>query len=255
MRCQFAPPGAALRSSRSVAIEKSWRIFVHFVTGSLMHPATTSDVITWTQGFDFLILDLGTGDGRFVRDWARTFPQMAIIGVDLCAANVRNVSRGAGGNARFLIADACALSEEIFARADLVNIAFPWGLLLRHILAGNNSLVTRIVAASKPGAMLKIVINADSARSCGLGMSQAQNRILNALSVSGAANPLVTSLERDDLKALPSTWAKRLAFGRNPHAVAISTCVSSGSMPTHGDPTRVGTLYHQSRSSHAASRG
>lgn len=131
-------------------------------------PTTVDAIVSWTQDYEYVALDLGTGDGRSVARRAQRSPRAAVIGVDLCAANMALSSRKASVNARFLVADAILLPTEMIEVADQVTIAFPWGSLLRDILGHGDTLVSRLVRTMRPGAKVEIVINADAAPSCGM---------------------------------------------------------------------------------------
>jgi hypothetical protein len=201
------------------------------------------------------VLDLGTGDGRFVVEQSRKAPKVAVIGVDLCGANFRQLSRKAGGNARFLVADACALPEEMYAVADHINIAFPWGRLLREILDAEGAFLSRLVHTMHPRSTLSILFNADAAHSCDVALPDAQARILSAIAARCGNRPVVTTLDARRLRSWPSTWAKRLAFGRNPHAVAITTCAPAEPMRSPDDLTRLSAHYHAGQYPVAVLRG
>jgi tRNA G46 methylase TrmB len=60
-------------------------------------------------GYEQIAFDIGTGDGRYVRDVARQSPASFIIGIDACRENLRATSRNAPANALFVIANALAL--------------------------------------------------------------------------------------------------------------------------------------------------
>jgi hypothetical protein len=175
---------------------------------------------------------------------SRKFPETAAIGVDLCAANLREASRKAGRNARFLAADACTLPEEVLALADHINIAFPWGRYLREILDAEGAFPSRLVHGMRPGSTLSILINAEASQSCDVELPDARAHIVRALAAGSDTRSMVTTLDAPELKSWPSTWARRLAFGRNPHAIAISTSVLSEPMRPIDDFTRIRTLYH-----------
>ncbi|RPJ36689.1 MAG: hypothetical protein EHM21_18860, partial [Chloroflexi bacterium] len=52
-------------------------------------------------GYREILIDLGTGDGRFVLHAARQDPAIFAIGVDACRENLRAASRTAPANALF----------------------------------------------------------------------------------------------------------------------------------------------------------
>ena len=87
-------------------------------------------------GYDDVLIDVGTGDGRYVLHVARTSPTWFALGVDACRDNLRKASRKAPPNALYLIANALALpKEEIGGMASKVTINFPWGSLLTELRA------------------------------------------------------------------------------------------------------------------------
>lgn len=220
---------------------------MQFEPGPAVDSATVYEVVTWTRNYEHVVLDLGTGDGRYVLERTRQSPPLAAIGIDLCGARFRVASRKASVNARFLVANACALPCQLLAAADHVNIAFPWGCLLRGMLADGGACLPRLLDSVRPGSTMTIVINADAASSCNVDLPEALTRILNAVSAAGCTRPLVTKLGAPELKSWPSTWAKRLAYGRNPYAIAIAASKSSATSRFSIDPVYRETLYHLAR--------
>ena len=98
-------------------------------------------------GYDDVLIDLGTGDGRYVLHVARTNPTWFAVGVDACRDNLRKASRKAPSNALYVIANALALpKEELDRMASKVTINFPWGILLTALLDGEPLLVEGLLA-------------------------------------------------------------------------------------------------------------
>lgn len=62
-------------------------------------------------------LDLGTGDGRFVRHLADQQPSTLMIGLDTCYASLRDAQHRAPANVVFLVAD--ALNMELISLPSL----------------------------------------------------------------------------------------------------------------------------------------
>src|SRR5829696_8986162 len=87
-------------------------------------------------GYQEVLLDIGAGDGRFVRQMAAECPARFAIGVDACRENLRANSRIAPANALYLIADARALPCALDQQATHITINFAWGSLLSGLLAG-----------------------------------------------------------------------------------------------------------------------
>ena len=121
---------------------------MHGIAGMHARELDAATVAAWAADYRETILDLGTGDGRFVRDLARRCPARAAIGVDTCRASLRHSSRGAPENALFVLADALALPGELHRLATGVTVNFPWGSLLLGLLEGHAGLRSAVRARS-----------------------------------------------------------------------------------------------------------
>jgi len=172
-----------------------------------------------------LWLDVGTGDGRFVRRAAEQSPETLIIGIDACYANLRAEARRAPANAAFIVADALALTPAISAalagRAARVTINFPWGSLLRGLLPEDRRLLAQLAAVMAPGATLEARLNGGALAEVGWELAVGTQAVRRGLGANGFAMQAPTPLGVDELRACPTTWARRLAFGRDPRAFLL----------------------------------
>jgi 16S rRNA (adenine(1408)-N(1))-methyltransferase len=168
-----------------------------------------------------VVVDIGTGDGRYVVHLARQHPASFVIGIDACREELRTASRTAPSNALFLIANVLALPPELRGLAERVTIHFPWGSLLDSLLAGDPALLDGLTGLLRPGATLTVLLNADALARHGCGLAEGGERARWALSAAGLAVGSAVWLDAAALRALPTTWAKRLAFGRDPRALAL----------------------------------
>ena len=174
-------------------------------------------------GYDDVLIDVGTGDGRYVLHVARTSPTWFAVGVDACRDNLRKVSRKAPSNALYVIANALALpKEELDGMASKVTINFPWGSLLTGLLNGEPVLLEGLLAISRPGATLEVRLNAGALAEAGYTLESGGARIRQALHEGGfeVAGDLLR-LDARQLRQCPTTWAKRLAYGRDPRAAFL----------------------------------
>lgn len=119
-----------------------------------------------------VVIDIGTGDGRFVSASARANPNKFFIGIDANAAPLEKISMKAtrkpakGGlpNALFVQAAIENLPEELNESADEIHIHFPWGSLLRAIVQGDENVLNSLRRISAPECLLEIVIGIDEER-------------------------------------------------------------------------------------------
>jgi predicted RNA methylase len=168
------------------------------------------------------LIDLGTGDGRFVRCMAEKYTEDFFIGIDACRENLRVNSQQKLPNALFIIASAQALPPELNGLASRVSINFPWGSLLESLLNNDIPLMNGLLAISRPQASLEIYLNGEALRTAGWTLEAGTNQIEGVLNALGWATKSCTCLEANDLRSFSSTWAKRLAFGRDPRAIHLS---------------------------------
>jgi len=119
-----------------------------------------------------VIVDLGTGDGHFVYESARSNPGRFYIGIDANPSALEKVSekihrkaaKGGLSNVLFLHASAEELPQELNGLADEIHIHFPWGSLLRSVALGEKELLSGLRRISSSGALLEVVIGIDPER-------------------------------------------------------------------------------------------
>lgn len=174
-------------------------------------------------GYHEVLLDVGTGDGRYVLAAARANPGLLAIGVDACRENLRDAARRAPRNSLFVVACASSLPAELRGLASRVTINFPWGSLRDGLLDGESALLEGLRAAMRPGARLEVRLNASALAEAGWELLPGGERVRDHLAWAGFAPRPARLLDAPALRALPTTWAKRLAFGRRPEAVAVES--------------------------------
>ena len=169
-------------------------------------------------------VDLGTGDGRFVLDAARAHPLHSVIGVDACRDNLREASRRAPENALFLIANALDLPAEFAGLASAITVNFPWGTLLTGLLDESEDapLWATLARLARSGATLHIRLNGGALAEAGWTLEAGAERARRLAGRAGFRMSAPHTLAADALRAFPTTWARRLAFGRDPRALALA---------------------------------
>jgi hypothetical protein len=167
-----------------------------------------------------VLLDLGAGDGRFVAQMARAHPDSLAIGIDTCRENLIERSRRAPENALFLVTNVLALPEELTRIATRLTINFPWGSLLTGLL-DDPAFCARLARLARPGAMLEVVVNGGALAEAGWELEAGVARIRSNLRAAGFALQAPLVWGSAELHAYPTTWARRLAFGRDPRAVFL----------------------------------
>lgn len=196
------------------------------VTGKHARMIDAATIAAWAADYQATHIDLGTGDGRFVQHLARACPERAVIGIDTCRDNLRATSRTAPANALFVVADALTLPAGLPVATHL-TINFPWGSLLRGLVEGDTGLLTGLVALGQSGASLRIWLNAAGLAEVGLSLEKGSEQVGSVLRRAGVEVGPPRFLGPGQLRDCPTTWAKRLAFGRDPRAVELRAMLDS----------------------------
>ena len=172
--------------------------------------------------YDNILLDLGTGDGRFVRCMAEQQKDRFFIGVDACRENLRANSLKKLPNTMFVIASAQALPLELNGLASHITINFPWGSLLESLLGNDPSLVNGLLSITRPCAKMDIHLNGEALATAAWTLEAGADQIERVLNDVGWKTKSRACMEAHTLRSIPTTWAKRLAYGRDPRAIRLS---------------------------------
>jgi 16S rRNA (adenine(1408)-N(1))-methyltransferase len=168
------------------------------------------------------VIDLGTGDGRYVTAVA-VDPDTFVVGIDASTAAMAESSRraarpaGRGGlpNALFVVAAAEALPAELCGLADVVTIHLPWGSLLRGALALDHEVAAGIARVVAPTGRVAILL-APAARDRLSSDVDVQGRLAEGLGGDWSRHGLELCEARpatdEEIAASRSTWARRLGL-------------------------------------------
>jgi 16S rRNA (adenine(1408)-N(1))-methyltransferase len=194
---------------------------VEYIRGKTSAEIDADELAAGLAGFSDVLIDIGTGDGRYVLHVARTRPTWFALGVDACRENLRESSRKASPNTLYVIANALTFPGELGGMASKVTINFPWGSLIMGLLDGEPMLLEGLHAIARPGAMLEIRLNAGALTEAGHTLESGGVRMRQALAEGGFDVHELVRLDARELRQCHTTWAKRLAYGRDPRAVCL----------------------------------
>ena len=177
-----------------------------------------------------VVVDIGTGDGRFVYRSARENPRKFYIGIDANAAALAKISMKAtrkpakGGLANVLFVQAAVenLPDELTGTADEIHVHFPWGSLLRAVTTGDESVLASLRRIAAADCLLEIVVGIDKERD----KSEIERLELPALTSRYLTEILIPKYEAAGFRALESgdlspaewsrmetSWARKLQTG------------------------------------------
>ena len=192
------------------------------VEGRRVTPITAAALFAAATEYPRTVLDIGTGDGRFVLAAAAARRDAYVVGVDANAAGMAESSRRAaraahrGGlpNARFVVAPAESLAAELPRFADEVHVHFPWGSLLRGLAAPEPAALRMLTGVARAGASVTILLSvAESDAAMGLEPldEAAVERMLHAYAEHGLTLLEARRADERDLVAAHTSWGKRLS--------------------------------------------
>jgi hypothetical protein len=195
---------------------------VETIRGRLSQEINLIELSERLADYKNITLDIGTGDGRFVRSMAEKYRDNFFIGIDACRENLRANSLKNLSNAMFVIASAQALPLELNGLASHVSINFPWGSLLESLLNNDTCLLNGLLVITRPYTELDIHLNGEALSTAGLMLEAGADQIENNLNASSWRTKSKSCMDTHTLRSIPTTWAKRLAFGRDPRAIRLS---------------------------------
>lgn len=185
-------------------------------------------------------VDLGAGTGSFAYKLAKANPRTLVLAADANADALREISRKAslkpakGGVpnllcARYALED--AVHGELNGFADALSVILPWGSLLAAVVkpeVGEGLSLLRSLL--KPGGRFEILFGYSEKTDPGPvkelslpSLTSARLRELVRLYAEAGLRAQATPVSLDELKAVPSEWAKKLAWsGKERPFVRIS---------------------------------
>ena len=174
-----------------------------------------------------VIIDIGTGDGRFVYQSARQNPNKFYIGIDPNVRPLEKISekihrkpaKGGAPNVLFIQAAVEDLPPELDGVADEVHVHFPWGSLLRVFATGDVDVLRSVRRICSRGAMMEVLLGLDPLRDHSeierLGLTEISLEFVDRILISRYARAGFEITERgvrpaSEWPEFNTSWAKRL---------------------------------------------
>jgi hypothetical protein len=208
-------------------------------------PLDADGLAALRAGYSTAAVDVGTGDGRFAYQLATADPQRLVLGIDALAEPMgeraatasRKPARGGRPNLVFAHAAVEALPTELHDVADEVYVQLPWGALLEGIVLARDDVLRGIAALCRAGARVAVTLNGEiwlestPARYEDLPVPSPEyvaNVVAPGFAAVGVAMESARYATAAEVKRLPTTWARRLAHGRDHPCFVQFEGVASG---------------------------
>jgi len=218
------------------------------IKGKKTFEVSRSELEKRIKGFEAVVVDIGTGDGKFVYRLAQAHPQWFCIGIDPVRTSLRDYStriyrkpsRGglAQANALYIIASVENLPPELNGLADRVYINFPWGSLLEAVVRADRKVLANLVRIVSAGGSIEVRINysifsepvpIEVKELPELTTDYLDHELAPAYAQAGISILDRRLVGKEELNEIATTWSKRLAYGREPGTVYVKMGVMKGS--------------------------
>ena len=209
------------------------------VRGRQVVEVTREELDALAGRYEGVTADVGTGDGRFAYAYARRHPERFVVGLDpsrerlreTSSRSLRKASRGGLPNVMFVWASVERPPAELAGRAGEVYVVLPWGALLRGVVQPRPEVLAGLRSLLAPGGQAHLVLGADAwshpvpveVRDLPEPtLERVEETLAPAYAAAGLRVEEARLLSPQEIAALPSSWARRLAHGRDsPRFVAI----------------------------------
>jgi len=178
--------------------------------------------------YDEVVIDIGTGDGRFIYKNALKFKDSFFVGIDPSDSQLREYSKKALRkklpNIMFVVGSLEQLPNELENSAQKMFINLPWGSLLEATVKPENKLINNISKLLKNGGLLQIMVGYHEDQEPSetvrlnlpdLDQTYIDNNLTKEYKKLGFSIQKIEKFNKTDLKKIETTWAKKLSFGKD----------------------------------------
>jgi 16S rRNA (adenine(1408)-N(1))-methyltransferase len=208
------------------------------VRGKKTEEMSATELAAIVETHERVIVDLGTGDGKYAARRAQANPRMLVIGIDALADNLREAAqkasrsprRGGLANLLFVRASAEHPPGELRGVADEIHVLLPWGRLLVGTLLAEEDVMSGLTTLAGPGALVRLIFNAEIwadstpkelAHLPRLSRPYVEQTMAPAYQRFGIELERCRLLDEAEVEDLATTWSKKLADGRHPDFVLV----------------------------------
>ncbi len=204
---------------------------VEIIRGKNTFFLNKTEFISLLQSYQDVIVDLGTGDGKFIYELAKKNSQTFFIGIDADRNGLieyshkitRKPSKGGLCNVVYLISNVNNLPDDLAEIANEVWIILPWGSLLQAVVLGEAEFIQNISKIAKKTGSIHTFVNYDLQYEANeitklglpnLTIEYLETTLAPKYNNYGLFFSKSENLSNEEMTKIPSTWARRLGFGR-----------------------------------------
>ncbi len=187
--------------------------------------------------YSHVAVDIGTGDGKFIYQLARTHPDWLCIGLDAARENLvenaakiyKKPAKGGLANALYVISAIENLPPELENSADSITVNFPWGSLLRGLVLADATILNALARLAKPNATLTMLFNYNifddpvplELRDLPAFTLATVDSLMLHYAAAGLMLVERAIVGADVIQTIPTLWAKRVLLSPNAETVRL----------------------------------
>ncbi|NMB70406.1 methyltransferase domain-containing protein [candidate division WWE3 bacterium] len=198
---------------------------MRIIKGNKKIDLTEYELKTVLSKYSKTMLDIGTGDGRYVYKNAQNNRENLYIGLDPSEKSLEEYSKKAvkskTDNVLFVVGSFEIFPKELtIIKADEISIILPWGSLLQAVANPTSEIAARLKNLIKPGGTLKLLFGYDSSLEPSetkrlnlfpITAQHVEKNIIPVFQQHGFSLGNFSTLCTDKLKEIESTWGKKIA--------------------------------------------
>jgi 16S rRNA (adenine(1408)-N(1))-methyltransferase len=178
--------------------------------------------------YSYVVVDMGTGDGRFVYKSAISNPNTLFIGIDPSEKQLQIYSKKALrsklNNALFVVGSIENLPINTQGFADKLNTNLPWGTLLMNVVKPTKETISKLYSLLKKDGEIDITFGytpeLEPSETKRLDLPVIGNELIkdNIIPLFESCNLVLQDykeLSKKELIDIETTWAKKLNFGKD----------------------------------------
>lgn len=177
------------------------------------------------------VLDIGTGDGKFILKSALSEPKTLWVGLDPAISQqdetLKKVRKLKLANLLFIQGSFEHLPDVLLGSFDEVKVVLPWGTLLESVVKPSTTSVAKFMSlfrADSVGARLTLdfgfapELEPSETNRLSLGkidQNYVESDVIPVFEAGGFKLVSFRELSKESLRDLGTTWGKKLSFGGN----------------------------------------
>lgn len=198
------------------------------VRGNKTLEISKNDLHELIKGYEKVVVDIGTGDGRYVFKNALLNPKAFYIGIEPSRKQIEIYSkktiRAKTPNVLFVLNSLEGIQNELDDVATQITINLPWGTLLQVIAKPDQTQIHTLAKMLKPNGIIEIIFGytqeTEPSEVTRLGLSTLDLTFIrnNVVPVFEKETLMLSDarlVQKEELKNFESTWSKKLSFGKD----------------------------------------